>query len=159
MNTSAIKNSVSSLLFLLMLFLAFMLIRPVYTRLYVELDAYRLSALEKLEQTAGIGLAYQSLSPSILSAFRIKSILVFDSETRKALFQIDNVLFFYDIWQLCAATWNTLLRDSSFPVLPSIWATRKKTQGYWNLSNHSKSRETLPFQVLLLLPLFHCRLM
>jgi hypothetical protein len=100
MSSSAIKKSIGSFLFLVMLFSAFILIRPVYTRLYTELNAYRLSVLEKLEQTAGIGLAYQSLSPSILSAFRIKNILVFDSETRKALFQIDSALFFYDIFYL-----------------------------------------------------------
>lgn len=94
---------VGSVVFILMLFAAVAVIRPVYVRARNALSSLERQLVERAETLTGFAFSYQSLSPSILSAISIKGIVVSDRATGKKMAKIDRVTVGYRFWDLFSA--------------------------------------------------------
>ncbi|MDR3284376.1 MAG: translocation/assembly module TamB domain-containing protein [Treponema sp.] len=153
MKIQAIKHSIGNALFLAVIFSAFLLIYPIYNRLQSELDVRRILYIQKLENFAGIGLSYRSLSPSILAAFRVKDIVVYDPETKKPLLTIDRAVIFYDIRRLLTGDFDhaftRLIVSGAAIDYDEFSGARVKTKLLELLTNRNKEPASfsLPFDV------------
>ena len=75
MKSQFVKISIGSFLFIAMIFAILVFFQPLCQRFENRLIQYRDSLLQQMEDQTGLRVSYQSLSPSILSAFRIKGIV------------------------------------------------------------------------------------
>lgn len=97
------RISIGSVIFILMLFAAVAVIRPVYIRVGNALSSLERQLVEKAESLTGFSFSYQSLSPSILSAIGIKGIVVTDRTSGKKMAEIRHVTVAYRFGDLFSA--------------------------------------------------------
>ena len=82
MKSKVVKIGVSSILFFSMILAALALVRPAIRGFSQQLETYGKDFLAMVESKTGLQVSYDSLSPAILSVFRIKGIVVSDGETK-----------------------------------------------------------------------------
>ena len=90
-----LKIGISSVLFIAIVFVSLVLIRPAIMRFEQSLVQFRDSLLLQVEEKTGLRISYTSISPSILSAFRIKGIVVSDALADAPLLEIDKAVLTY----------------------------------------------------------------
>lgn len=100
MKLKILKFGISSILFIATIFLALVLIRPSINKLEQSLTNYRDSLLLKIEDKTGLQISYKSISPSILSAFNIKGIVLCDVNTELPILQIKKASLSYNLKDL-----------------------------------------------------------
>ncbi|WP_147614069.1 translocation/assembly module TamB domain-containing protein [Treponema pectinovorum] len=97
MKTKILKTSLGSLIFLFLVIGVFALIRPVYIRMSDFLSFELQKKVKAINETIGISIAYESLSPSVLAGINIKGITVSDSKSKKQLLKVERATFSYKI--------------------------------------------------------------
>ncbi|AEE17008.1 translocation/assembly module TamB domain-containing protein [Treponema brennaborense] len=107
MKSQIVKISISSVLFIALLFTALILVRPLCVAFERQLTDYRTTALRLLEEKTGLRLSYASISPSILSAFKIKGVAFYDAETGVPVLEIDRAVLSYKIGALLRGRFDT----------------------------------------------------
>ena len=95
-----LKYGIGSIIFLLMIFVAFLLIRPVYLEINNRLQDLKDYAFSYIEQKTGFSISYESLSPSILSGIRIAGIEVKELDKDAPVGKIDSVVINYKLSKL-----------------------------------------------------------
>ena len=95
-----LKYGIGSIIFLLMIFAAFMLIRPVYMEINKKLQDLKTYAFSYLEDKTGFTIGYETLSPSILSGIRISGIEVKQLDNDFTVGKIDSVVINYRLMNL-----------------------------------------------------------
>ena len=94
------QYGIGSIIFLLMIFAAFMLIRPVYLEINNRLQDLKDYAFSYIEDKTGFSIDYESLSPSILSGIRISGIEVKELDNDSVVGKIDSVVINYRLIKL-----------------------------------------------------------
>ena len=97
---SKVKKTIGIILFFLILAAGLAVIQPVYKGLSRALRSFESKMLTKLADQTGLGVSYSSLSPSILTGIRIKSIDIFDISTEKRILSVKNAVLKYRITPL-----------------------------------------------------------
>lgn len=100
MKSRILKIGISSILFFSMIFASLVLVRPVIHGFTQKLETYRDKVLSMVEAKTGLRISYDSLSPAILSVFRIKGIVVSDVKTENTLLSIHKAQISYSIPKL-----------------------------------------------------------
>lgn len=100
MKSKVVKIGVSSILFFSMILAALALVRPTIRGFSQRLEAYRNEFLAMVESKTGLQVSYDSLSPAILSVFRIKGIVVCDGETKIPVLSIRKATLSYNLFRL-----------------------------------------------------------
>ncbi len=100
MKYNYLKYGIGSIIFLLMIFAAFMLIRPVYLEINNRLQDLKDYAFSYIEDKTGFSIDYESLSPSILSGIRISGIEVKELDNDSVVGKIDSVVINYRLIKL-----------------------------------------------------------
>ena len=100
MKSKVVKIGVSSILFFSMILVALALVRPAIRGFSQQLEAYRGEFLAMVESKTGLVVSYDSLSPAILSVFRIKGIEVYDGETKIPVLSIRKANLSYNLLRL-----------------------------------------------------------
>ena len=97
MKSKVVKVGVSSILFFSMILASLALVRPVIGGFAQRLQGYRAQVLSLVEAKTGLRVSYDSLSPAILSAFRIKGIVLSDADTGIPVLSIRKASLSYSI--------------------------------------------------------------
>lgn len=100
MKSKVVKIGVSSILFFSMILVTLALVRPAIRGFSQQLEAYRTEFLAMVESKTGLVVSYDSLSPAILSVFRIKGIEVCDGETKIPVLSIRKANLSYNLLRL-----------------------------------------------------------
>lgn len=100
MKSQFVKISIGSFLFIAMIFAILVFFQPLCQRFENRLIQYRDSLLQQMEDQTGLRVSYQSLSPSILSAFRIKGIVVYDVAADIPVLKIRNAVLRFNFFEL-----------------------------------------------------------
>ncbi len=100
MKSKVVKIGVSSILFFSMILVTLVLVRPAIHGFSQRLEAYRNEFLAMVESKTGLEVSYDSLSPAILSVFRIKGIEVCDGETKIPVLSIRKAHLSYNLLHL-----------------------------------------------------------
>lgn len=100
MSKKSVIRSVYILIFLIILLASFACVRPIY-RVLTENISHRAQAMRTmLEDTTGLTFSYASLSPSILTVFNIKGIVLSSVSDGKALVSIRRITLRYRLLKL-----------------------------------------------------------
>ena len=99
MKTRILKTGIGSLIFIFLIFCIAALLQPVYKRITQAVSDKAESFRAEVESRTGLTFSYDSLSPSILSAFNIKGIVVSDVETGKKIVSIRKLVLTYDLFK------------------------------------------------------------
>jgi len=100
MSKKSIIRSVYILIFLIILLASFACVRPIYKAL-TENISHRAQTMRKvLEDTTGLTVSYASLSPSILTVFNIKGIVLSSAADGKELVSIRRITLRYRLLKL-----------------------------------------------------------
>ncbi|MBP7480480.1 MAG: hypothetical protein KA785_08530, partial [Spirochaetaceae bacterium] len=102
------KTGLTSMIFLIMISISFIVIQPIYESTVNRLILLRTSMIETLEQKTGLSITYESMSPSILTGLRISKIQLIDAENSSVLAKISSVRFSYNILNLIRRSENSL---------------------------------------------------
>src|SRR5574344_2739793 len=102
------KTGLTSMIFLIMISISFIVIQPIYESTVNRLILLRTSMIETLEQKTGLSITYESMSPSILTGLRISKIQLIDTENSSVLAKISSVRFSYNILNLIRRSENSL---------------------------------------------------
>ena len=102
------KTGLTSMIFLIMISISFIVIQPIYESTVNRLILLRTSMIETLEQKTGLSITYESMSPSILTGLRISKIQLIDTENSSVLAKISSVRFSYNILNLMRRSENSL---------------------------------------------------
>ena len=97
MKSKVVKVGVSSILFFSMILASLALVRPVIGGFAQRLQDYRDQVLSLVEAKTGLRVSYDSLSPAILSAFRIKGIVLSDADRGIPVLSIRKASLSYSI--------------------------------------------------------------
>lgn len=97
MKSKVVKVGVSSILFFSMILASLALVRPVIGGFAQRLQDYRAQVLSLVEAKTGLRVSYDSLSPAILSAFRIKGIVLSAADTGIPVLSIRKASLSYSI--------------------------------------------------------------
>ncbi|MCR4940957.1 MAG: translocation/assembly module TamB [Treponemataceae bacterium] len=116
-----LKYGIGSIIFLLMIFAAFMLIRPVYLEINDRLQELKDFAFSYIEDNTGFSIRYDSLSPSILSGIRISGIEVKQLEDDSVVGKIDSVVINYRLLKLFQRDFLGAVRSVSVNGLELLW--------------------------------------
>ena len=100
MKSKVVKIGVSSILFFSMILAALALVRPAIRGFSQQLETYGKDFLAMVESKTGLQVSYDSLSPAILSVFRIKGIVVSDGETKIPVLSIRKATLSYNLFRL-----------------------------------------------------------
>jgi len=100
MKTRILKTGIGSLIFIFLIFCIAALLQPVYKRITQAVSDKAESFRAEVELRTGLTFSYDSLSPSILSAFNIKGIVVSDVETGKKIVSIRKLVLTYDLFKM-----------------------------------------------------------
>ncbi len=103
MKSRVVNVGLSSILFFSMIFASLALVRPAILGFAQRLEDYRGQLLAMVEEKTGLRVSYESLSPAILSAFRIKGIVLSDVETGEPVLSVRTASLSYSILRLLAA--------------------------------------------------------
>ena len=100
MSKKSVIRSVYILIFFIILLASFVCVRPIY-RALTENISHRAQAMRTLlEDTTGLTFSYASLSPSILTVFNIKGIVLSSASDGKAFVSIRRITLRYRLLQL-----------------------------------------------------------
>lgn len=100
MKSKVVKIGVSSILFFSMILAALALVRPAIRGFSQQLETYGKDFLAMVESKTGLQVSYDSLSPAILSVFRIKGIEISDGETKIPVLSIRKATLSYNLFRL-----------------------------------------------------------
>ncbi len=100
MKSRAVRLAISIVIFLLIAFLITLVIKPVYNSVTEKLQEIQVHYTELLEENIGIGIEYDSISPSVFTAVRINGIRVFDVESGYELLTIRKVTLHYSFYKI-----------------------------------------------------------
>lgn len=100
MKSQVVKVGVSSILFFSMILVSLALVRPVIRGFAQRLEEYRGQVLSMVESNTGLVVSYDSLSPAILSVFRIKGIVLSDAQTKVPVLSVRNASLSYNLFRL-----------------------------------------------------------
>ncbi|QTQ12096.1 hypothetical protein HRI96_07750 [Treponema parvum] len=109
MKGHVLKTGAGGTIFIFLIFAAFAAIRPSFVRLSEWSRNYVVKTFAGLEKTTGLKFSYASLSPSILSAIRIKGIVVSDPENKNKLLSVKKAVLSYDIRKLLTGRYEQAL--------------------------------------------------
>ena len=96
----AVRTKVEFLLFLCILILSLVMLRPLMQTLEKKLSAVRYRILTELEQTYNVRLSYESLSPSILRSIALRDVKVYDAKENREIASFENFSVQYRFWAL-----------------------------------------------------------
>ena len=102
-----IRNSLSVLLFLILLGGVYAIIRPLHAFINSTIARYEQTVREKLSETLGIDVSYRSLSPSILTGIHVNGIEITDAETGGSILKIRDGVIRYNIFKLLTGNVET----------------------------------------------------
>lgn len=119
-----LKYGIGSIIFLLMIFAAFMLIRPVYLEINNRLQDLKDYAFSYIEEKTGFSIGYDSLSPSILSGIRISGIEVKQLDDDSLVGKIDSVVINYRLSKLFEKDFLGAIRSVSVNGFELTWNER-----------------------------------
>ena len=88
MKHKILKIGISSVLLIAIIFMALVMVRPAINKLEQSLTDFRDSLLLEVQNETGLQISYKSISPSILSAFNIKGIVLYDVNAELPVLQI-----------------------------------------------------------------------
>ena len=111
MKSRFLKTGIGSAIFILLILTASVVIRPAYRRLTGMIKSYADRAQTELKEKTGLSISYISLSPSILSAIRMKGIVVYDAATGKRMCTLRKVVLSYDISKFMKGHFENALTD------------------------------------------------
>lgn len=97
MKYRVIKVGVSTIFFFSMILASLALVRPAIGGFAQRLQDYRDQMVAMVEAKTGLRVSYDSLSPAILSAFRIKGIVLSDADTGIPVLSIRKASLSYSI--------------------------------------------------------------
>ncbi len=95
-----VRTGLGSSVFILLVISVLALLRPFYVRLTDFLESEKEKFVSSLQETTGLSVSYNSMSPSILSAINIKGIEIFDLESGKKLMTIKRTRLSYSLKDL-----------------------------------------------------------
>lgn len=91
------KTGFTSMIFLILISISFIVIQPMYEAAVTRLIQVRDNVIQTLEQKTGLTITYESMSPSVLTGLRISKIQIMDSKTSAVLAKISSVRFSYKL--------------------------------------------------------------
>ena len=100
MKSKALKIGFTSIFLFSLIFAVVLLVRPISNEFKGRLLDLRASVIYQLEEKTGLRFSYQSISPSILSAFNIKGIIVYNAESEIPLLEINKINLSYNLIEL-----------------------------------------------------------
>lgn len=106
-----IKESVSVIVFSLVLCLSILAVRPTLKVLNERMNIYVASLFGQVENTLGIKISYGSLSPSILSGIRVKNISIKEPDDGENILDIKNVSIRYSFPKLLRRKFPDMFKD------------------------------------------------
>ncbi|QTQ13702.1 hypothetical protein HRQ91_04090 [Treponema parvum] len=109
MKGHVLKTGTGGTIFIFLIFAAFAVIRPAFVRLSEWSRSYVVKTFAELEKTTALKFSYASLSPSILSAIRIKGIVVSDPDNKNKLLSVKKIVLSYDIRKLLSGKYEKAL--------------------------------------------------
>ena len=101
MKVQSLKTGIGSTIFILLIFAAFAVVRPVYNKLNVFVRTTVDSLRSEFEQQTGLTFSYSSLSPSILSAISLKGIVVSDLQNSQKILSVRSLTLSYNLKNTC----------------------------------------------------------
>ena len=104
-----VKNSISIFIFLIIITGIFALLSPVYRFVTKTIRSYEKQFVATFVEKTGMGISYQSLSPSILSGIHIQGIEVYDIESKENIFTVKKTVISYSLWQVIRGNWDQVL--------------------------------------------------
>jgi hypothetical protein len=105
------KTGIGSMIFILLFLMALLLVRPVNRYLSATVKTYAENLRKGLEERTGLTFSYTSLSPSILSAIRMKGIVVTDTATGKKICTVKKLVLSYRLGSIIKGKSERALTD------------------------------------------------
>lgn len=97
MRIRLIKLGTSSIIFIFLLIISLLLVRPIYLSVTEKLISIRDDILLNIEKNTALTIKYEKASPSILSGLKLHNIQVLDSQSNLVLLKINSVKFAYNL--------------------------------------------------------------
>ena len=97
MRVRLIKLGTSSIIFIFLLIISLLLVRPIYLSVTEKLISIRDDLLLNIEKNTALTIKYEKASPSILSGLKLHNIQVLDSQSNLVLLKINSVKFAYNL--------------------------------------------------------------
>ncbi|MBQ9538678.1 MAG: hypothetical protein IJU95_05360 [Treponema sp.] len=107
-----IKTLVALFAFLLILFASLYFLRPAYREIDGRMRQAAGYFLSEFSESTGLGLSYDSISPSILTGITIRNIRVYDVQSGEVILSVKKAVFRYSLLKLLARDF-----DHAFSVL------------------------------------------
>ncbi len=107
-----IKTTVALLVFLLIFFTSLYFLRPAYREIDSRMRLAEERFLTEFSESTGLGLSYDSLSPSIFTGITIQNIRIYDYKTGEDILTVRKAVFRYRIWSLLTRDF-----DHAFSIL------------------------------------------
>ncbi|MBP5283962.1 MAG: translocation/assembly module TamB domain-containing protein [Treponema sp.] len=162
MKIKFLKTGIVSTVFLILTLLILLVLRPVYLRITEKLDLLAQEYTELLNETTGLKISYESLSPSIFTGINIRGINIHDAETGARLLQRKKINASYSFSELLSANpvyaLKTVTIDGvtaeyekeipAYQKLLTLLQSRKKTSEKKTLSLEDLELE-IPFRVVI----------
>ncbi|MBQ9495737.1 MAG: translocation/assembly module TamB domain-containing protein [Treponema sp.] len=97
--------------FLIILLVSFLCIRPIYNKLTQAISWQVESLRTVLQEETGLAVSYSSLSPSILTVFNIKGIALDSAKSGKNIVEIRKIVFRYSLFGLLSGDRDDALKS------------------------------------------------
>ena len=95
-----LRNLIGIIIFLLLLLAAFFSLRPLYRAMNNAIHYLESAVFSVIEEKTGLGVSYESLSPSIFSGIHLNGVSVYDKESGDEILRIRDVSFAFDLMKL-----------------------------------------------------------
>lgn len=139
-----IKVGTSSIIFLIMLIVAFILVKPIYTNTTKSLIKLRTSILLQVQEKTGLAIKYEKASPSLISGLKLSNISVIDAEQNEVVIRATSVKLSYNLFSLLfsgldkglgdlviqglSAEYNTLKNKNVFDKIVNLFSSDDNTK-------------------------------
>jgi hypothetical protein len=84
----------------LMFLITVLSLRPLYFRVTSQINAYITDAQNWLRTSLGVEMSYDSLSPALLFAVRVKNIQIFDAESHERVITVKSASLSYNLFKI-----------------------------------------------------------
>ena len=132
-----------TLLFFSVLVIAVLLIvKPLYERLLFEVSDRTQNAFENISREIGMDISYESISPSILSAFNIKGIVIKDTKADSESIKIERASISYSLKKIFEKRFDESLTSVSISGVDIFYSEPETKEAIFRIIDYFSSDET-----------------
>lgn len=139
MRVRLIKLGASTIIFIFLIIMCLLFIRPVYLSVTAKLIDIRDNLLSTMEEKTALRIKYEKASPSLLTGLKLQKIQVLDSQSNLVLLKINSVGFSYNLPALLTGNIEKGLGDLVIQGISAEYDSNQNAEVLIRISNLIKS--------------------